>query len=134
MKKILIVEDSASQGQLLRRDFEEQNYEVFLTTTGFEAYRTLKDETPDLIILDYSLPDTNGIELCKHLKQDNRFRLIPTIMFSAENKLHHMMRAYEAGADYYVVKDDEGNRVLCLLAESLFRRRARAGVGFSLSA
>ena len=125
MRKVLIIEDSVTQGQSLRLDFEAQNYTVTLASTGFEAYRALKDRLPELIILDYSLPDTDGIMLCKRLKQDNLLRTIPIIMFSSHNKLQNMVQAYEAGADYYVVKDVEGSKVLRLLSDSLFTRRVR---------
>ena len=125
MRKVLIIEDSPSQGQRLREDFEAQNYSVILATTGFEAYRALKESSPHLIILDYLLPDTNGIILCKRFKQDSLLRMIPIIMFSSENKLQYMVKAYEAGADYYVVKDQDGSKVLRLLADSLFTRRSR---------
>ena len=125
MRKVLIIEDSVTQGQSLRLDFEAQNYTVTLASTGFEAYRALKDRLPELIILDYSLPDTDGIMLCKRLKRDNLLRTIPIIMFSSHNKLQNMVQAYEAGADYYVVKDVEGSKVLRLLSDSLFTRRVR---------
>ncbi len=125
MRKVLVIEDSISQGQRLLRDFEEQNYDVMLATTGFEAHRAIKDAPPELIILDYLLPDTDGIALCKRLKQDALYRSIPVIMFSSQNKLNYMVQAYEAGADYYVVKDEEGGKTLRLLADSLFTRRAR---------
>ena len=125
MRKVLIIEDSITQGQSLRFDFEAQNYVVTLATTGFEAHRFLKESTPELIILDYLLPDTDGILLCKRLKQDVLLRTIPIIMFSSQNKLKYMVQAYEAGADYYVVKDTEGSKVLSLLSDSLFTRRTR---------
>lgn len=122
MKKVLIIEDSPTQGQVLRNDFEKRNFEVTLATTGFEAHRALKEQRPDLIILDYLLPDTNGIELCRYFKQDSLNRSVPIIMYSAENKLTHMVTAYEAGADYYVVKDEEGEKALILLADSVLMR------------
>lgn len=127
MKKVLIIEDSISQGLILRQDFENQNYEAVVATTGFEAHRAVKEATPDLIILDYLLPDTDGIELCKRFKQDHSLKTTPVIMFSSENKLQYMVQAYEAGADYYVLKDEEGNKVLRVLADSLFTRRNRRG-------
>lgn len=133
MKKVLIIEDSPSQAQILRADFENRNFEVRLASTGFEAHRNLREQRPDLIILDYLLPDTNGIELCKYFKQDSLNATIPIIMYSAENKLNHMVSAYEAGADYYVVKDEEGEKALGLLADSVLTR-VRNRFGLSKSA
>jgi two-component system, OmpR family, phosphate regulon response regulator PhoB len=123
MKKVLIVEDSLVQGQVLRTDFENRNFEVMLATNGNESHRALNEKQPDLIILDYVLPDTDGIELCKRIKQNISTRAIPVIMFSSEDRINNMVKAYEAGADYYVVKDEEGSKNLALLADSVLTRR-----------
>jgi two-component system, OmpR family, phosphate regulon response regulator PhoB len=123
MKKVLIVEDSLLQGQVLRHDFENRNFEVVLATNGNESNRALNEKQPDLIILDYVLPDTDGIELCKRIKQNITTRAIPVIMFSSENRINNMVKAYEAGADYYVVKDEDGSKNLALLADSVLTRR-----------
>jgi two-component system, OmpR family, phosphate regulon response regulator PhoB len=123
MKKVLIVEDSLLQGQVLRTDFENRNFEVMLATNGNESHRALDEKQPDLIILDYVLPDTDGIELCKRIKQNITTRAIPVIMFSSENRINNMVKAYEAGADYYVVKDEDGSKNLALLADSVLTRR-----------
>ncbi len=125
MKRVLIVEDSITQAYILRQTLEEQNYLVDTAHSGLEAYRALKHSTPDLIILDYLLPDTNGIKLCQTFKQDTALNGTSVIMFSSENKLEYMVKAYEAGADYYIVKDREGNRVLRILTHSIFTRQNR---------
>ncbi len=125
MKKVLVVEDSIVQGQFIREGLEEQNYEVVLANNGKEAYGAIKQTTPDLIILDYLLPDTNGIDLCKSFKRDNSLHATPIIMFSSESKVQYMVAAYEAGADYYIVKNAEGSKVLRMLADSIFMGRTR---------
>ena len=125
MKNVLIVEDSPIQAHYIRQELEELNLSVVTASTSFEAYRALKEATPDLIILDFLLPDANGIELCQRFKQDRFLRDTPVIMFSSENKLHQMVQAYEAGADYYVVKDEEGNKVIRVLADTLLTGQRR---------
>jgi PleD family two-component response regulator len=125
MNKVLVIEDSANQGLELKSGLEEQNFNVAVATTSFEAFHALKESTPDLIILGAVLPDFDSIELCKTLKKDYQTRNIPIIMFSNDNKLQNMVKAYEAGTDYFIVRDEESSKALLMLADSLRYRKAR---------
>ena len=131
MNKVLVIDDNLSQGLKLKVGLEEQNFQVTVATTSFEAFLSLRDDTPDLFILDAVLPDCDGIEMCKTLKRDYQTRNIPVIMFSQDNKLHNMVKAYEAGADYFIVKDEESNKALLMLADSLLYRKLRRQVTLS---
>jgi DNA-binding response OmpR family regulator len=124
-KRVVIVEDSVVQAAFLQEHFELEGYEVVVVHTGNEALLAVEHFNPDVVILDYILPDLNGIEVCKKLKRNLLLRLTPVLVYSAENKLQNMVKAYEAGADYYVVKDDESNKVLQLLIETIFKRKGR---------
>ncbi|HEX2914181.1 MAG TPA: response regulator [Chloroflexia bacterium] len=125
MKRVLVIEDSHNHSQVLRYNLEEQNYQVVVITDRCEAYQALEENKPDLIVLDFCVADNESIELCKSFKKSNRFFDTPVIVFSSENNLRFMLKAYEAGADYYIVKDEEGNKVLRVLADSIFTRRSR---------
>ncbi len=124
-KKVLLVEDSPTQAMKTRLMLESKNYEVFVASDGEEGLAGAADIKPDLIVLDVYLPHLSGFEVCKELKADLQLRGIPVIMFSNENKLKNMVKAYEMGADYYVVKGEEGERVLTLLIETVFTRISR---------
>ncbi|MEI6043083.1 MAG: response regulator [Chloroflexota bacterium] len=124
-KRVVVVEDSLIQAALLQEHFEALGYEVVVVHTGNEVVPAVDHFNPDVIILDYLLPDLNGIEVCKKLKCDLQMRLTPILMYSAEDNLQNMVRAYEAGADYYVVKNEESNKVLQLLIETIFKRKGR---------
>jgi DNA-binding response OmpR family regulator len=124
-RRILIVEDSLSQAAYLQHYFEEQGYSVLVIHTGLETTEVAENYNPDLIVLDYNLPDIDGIEVCKNLKRDLYLRIIPVVMHSSESKLRNMVKAYEAGADYYVVKDRESDRVLQLMIENILRRKSQ---------
>src|SRR4051794_10653803 len=128
MNKVLVIDDNMSRGLKLKVGLEEQNFQVTVTATCFEGFHTLKESVPDLIILDAILPDGDGIEMCKILKKDYQTRTIPVIMFSQDNKLHNMVKAYEAGADYFIVRDEETNKALLMLADSLLFRKLRRQV------
>ncbi len=124
-KKVLIVEDSPTQALKTKLLLEKRNYEVFVAQDGRDGIAMTHQLRPDLIVLDVYLPKLSGFEVCKLLKSDLLLRSIPVIMFSNENKLKNMVNAYEMGADYYVVKGEEGERVLTLLIETVFTRIAR---------
>lgn len=124
-KKVLLVEDSPTQAAKTRMMLEEKNYQIFLAADGKEGLERALSLKPDLIVLDVYLPEMSGFEVCKKLKSDVQARAIPVIMFSNENKLKNMVTAYETGADYYVVKGEEGERVLALLIETVFTRISR---------
>ena len=131
MNKVLVIDDNFSQGLKLKVGLEEQNYLVTVATTSFEGFHCLKESTPDLIILNAVLPDCDGIDMCKVLKRDYQTRNIPIIMFSNHNKLHNMVRAYEAGADYFIVRDEGSNKALLMLSDSLLYRKIRRQVSLS---
>lgn len=124
-KKVLIVEDSPTQAIKTKLILEGKNYEVFVAADGDEGLNKATELKPDLIVLDVYLPTMSGFEVCKQIKSTLQLRTIPIIMFSNENKLKNMVTAYEMGADYYVVKGDEGERVLTLLIETVFTRISR---------
>ena len=124
-KKVLIIEDSPTQAAKTRLVLEGQNYEVFIAGDGDVGLTMAQGMKPDLIVLDVYLPTVSGFEVCKWLKSNMDLRATPIIMFSNENKLKNMVTAYEMGADYYVVKSDEGERVLTLLIETVFARISR---------
>lgn len=123
-KKILVVEDSKTQAVKTKLMLEDLGYQVIIAVDGPEGLIKVQQEQLDLIVLDVYLPTISGFDVCKKLKSDLQSRSIPVIMFSNENKLKNMVNAYEMGADYYVVKSDEGERVLTLLIETVFTRKS----------
>jgi DNA-binding response OmpR family regulator len=125
MNKVLVIEDNIGQGLKLKVGLEEQNFQVTVATSSFEAFSRLREGAPALIILDASLSDSDGVELCKTIKKDYQTSGIPIIMYSKENKLQNMVRAYEAGVDYFIVKEEDCNKALLMLADSLLYRRSR---------
>lgn len=124
-KKVLIIEDSPTQALKAKFLLEELGYEATFTLDGKDGVTKAQQLQPNLIVLDINLPNWSGFEVCKILKKDLQLRTIPVIMFSSENKLENMVNAYEIGADYYVVKGDNGERILSLLIETVFTRLAR---------
>jgi PleD family two-component response regulator len=131
MNKVLVIEDNIGQGLKLKVGLEEQNFQVTVANSSLEAISRLKEVAPTLIILDAVLPDADGVDLCRAIKKDFQMRAIPIIMYSNDNKLHNMVRAYEAGVDYFIVKEEDSNKALLMLADSLLYRQARRQAALS---
>jgi DNA-binding response OmpR family regulator len=82
-KKILVIEDSATFRALLTATFRQKGYEVVGADTGFAGLRAAKNETPDFISLDLSLPDSSGVEVLSSLKDNATTRNIPVLICTA---------------------------------------------------
>lgn len=121
-KRILIVEANALQPSL---NLEASNYQVIEAKTADEGLAKALELKPHLVVMDMDLPDLSGFELCKRMRSFFDLKKVPIIISSSENKLKNMVTAYEMGADYYIVKSEEGDRVLTLLIETIFTRLAR---------
>ena len=103
--KILIVEDEAIVN-ILRFKFERSDFIVAIARNGTEALKTLEKFTPNIILLDILMPVMNGFEFMDKLKEDNRFKNIPIIIFSNFDRGVDIQKAREAGALDYIIKVD----------------------------
>lgn len=102
--RILIVEDEDSLGLLLRYNLEAEGYEVEIATRGDEAEIRLKENQPDLLVLDWMLPGVSGIELCRRLRSREESKTLPIVMLTARGEESERIRGLSTGADDYVVK------------------------------
>jgi PleD family two-component response regulator len=123
-KKILIIDELTNR---LTPDLEANNYQVWRSGNAREGLARALELKPQLILMNLNLAGLNGFgfELCKKMRSFPELRHIPIIIFSGENKLKNMVTAYEMGADYYIVKGEEDDRVLTLLIETIFTRLSR---------
>jgi len=102
--KIFIVEDEPSIATLVKYNLEKENYKVFISNNGEEGLKEIKKIEPDLILLDWMLPDLSGIEICRSLKKDKKFKFIPIIMLTAKGQEEDKVLGLNTGADDYLVK------------------------------
>jgi two-component system phosphate regulon response regulator PhoB len=102
--RILIVEDEEALTLLLRYNLEAEGYEVETVARGDEADSRLKENVPDLIILDWMLPGLSGIEICRRLRARTETRTLPIIMLTARGEESERIRGLGTGADDYIVK------------------------------
>ncbi len=103
-KTILVVDDEAAIRDMLRVALEMAGYRCIEADTSAEAHGIIIDQNPDLILLDWMLPGTSGIELAKRLKGDESTSAIPIIMLTAKGEEDNKIQGLEMGADDYITK------------------------------
>lgn len=101
---VLIVEDEPAQREILTYNLEAEGIEVVTAADGDEGLLLVNEVTPDVVLLDWMLPNTSGIEVCRQLKIKSDTKNIPVIMLSARSEEVDRVRGLETGADDYVVK------------------------------
>ncbi|MBV1895843.1 MAG: phosphate regulon transcriptional regulator PhoB [Rhodobacteraceae bacterium] len=102
--RILVIEDEPSQIELLRYNFTKQGYQVDVASDGEEGLLAAKEDPPDLILLDWMLPNLSGIEVCRQLRRAKNTREVPIIMLTARSEERDKIRGLDIGADDYVSK------------------------------
>lgn len=103
-EKILIVDDEADLRRLVEFNLRTAGYQTVQAINGSEALVKVADEMPDLVILDLMLPDIQGTEVCRRMKQAPETRHIPVLMLSALGDEIDRVVGFELGAEDYVVK------------------------------
>ena len=102
--KILIVEDEKDIRGLIIYALEAKGYETISADDGEKALKMLKENKPDLVILDWMLPSVSGLEICRNIRRDENIKNIPIIMLTAKITEDDKILGLDSGADDYVTK------------------------------
>ena len=102
--QILVVEDEPSQMEVLTYNLEVEGYEVLKATNDEEASLLLDENQVDLVLLDWMLPGTSGLEICRQIRKSKRTSHIPVILLTARGEEEDKIRGLDIGANDYVVK------------------------------
>ncbi len=102
--QILVVEDEPPLVEVLRYNLEKEGYRVDVAEDGAAALDKVRQIAPDLIILDWMLPELSGIEVCRQLREDPESKDVPVIMLTARGEEADRVKGFASGADDYVVK------------------------------
>jgi two-component system, cell cycle response regulator len=102
--ELLIVDDIPKNLQVLAGHLSDEPYELTMATSGEAALKAVKHNKPDLILLDVSMPGLNGYEVCKILKEDDKYSTIPILFLTAHNEVEDKLKGFEAGAVDYITK------------------------------
>jgi two-component system alkaline phosphatase synthesis response regulator PhoP len=122
-KKILIIEDDRPIAELLAYILSKEDYDTVMAFTGSEGLEKIKSDPPSLIILDWSLPDISGIDICRRVTRDNK---IPIIMLTAKNLVEDKIMGLECGADDYITKPFDVREVVARIKATFRRTGAEA--------
>jgi DNA-binding response OmpR family regulator len=102
--RILIVDDTPKNIQVLGTILRQENYHIHIAQNGVQALNVAREAMPDLILLDVMMPEMDGFEACKQLKVDDKTRHIPIIFLTAKAELENILHGFELGAVDYVTK------------------------------
>ncbi len=120
-KTILLVEDERDLLELLKYNFDREGYHVLTAETGEDGLKMVRQQSPDLILLDLMLPSMDGLEVCRSLKGRPETATIPVIMLTAKGEEADVVRGLELGADDYVTKPFSP-RILMARIRAVLRR------------
>lgn len=120
---VLVVEDEPAILELISVNLGFAGYQVRSAGDGGQARAMIRDELPDLILLDWMLPDTQGVALARHLRAQERTRDVPLIMLTAKSAERDKIEGLEAGADDYVTKPFSPKELIARI-KAVLRRRA----------
>ena len=115
-ERILVIEDDAAMARLLRVLLEGVGYEVRAERSGAVALTEVADTPPDLVILDLGLPDMNGYEVCRQLRQRFNPWSLPILIFTGMDKPVDQLRVFAFGADAYLTKPCDPGELLKTVA------------------
>lgn len=120
-QRILIVDDEPQITRVLRRSLTTHGYDVRVASDGLAALQTFGDWPPDLVVTDLSMPDTDGLQLCRNLRAISQ---LPIIVLSVKGEENTKVQALDAGADDYVTKPFGMNELLARIRAALRRTQA----------
>jgi two-component system, OmpR family, phosphate regulon response regulator PhoB len=126
--RLLLVEDDQALAELLEFRFQAEGYDVVTTPDGDEALLYASEQTPDLVVLDWMIEGTSGIEVCRRLRRNKATAHVPIVMLTARETEDDRVRGLETGADDYVTKPFSPRELIARVAAVMRRiRPALAG-------
>lgn len=121
MATILVVDDEEPLQELLSFNLEKEGYKVTVAKDGAEALERVITDNPDLMVLDIMLPGMDGLEVCRQLRQNPRYRELPVIMLTAKGEEIDKVLGLELGADDYMTKPFSPRELLARIKARLRR-------------
>ena len=119
--KIFIIEDEPSIIQLVQHNLEKNGFIVSSSVNGNDGLKELKKFQPDLLLLDWMLPDLSGIEICKNIRKDNSIKNLPVIMLTAKGEEEDKVKGLDSGVDDYLTKPFSFNELMARIKAVLRR-------------
>ena len=124
-EKIFVVDDEQDILELVEFILYKENYRVKCFDSGEEILKAVKQDRPDLVLLDLMLPGVDGFDVCKIMKNDEGLKEVPIIMLTAKGEEADVVSGLEIGADDYIVKPFS-SRVLTARVKAMLRRKTKS--------
>ena len=119
--KVLLIEDDKDLQEIVSYNFSKEGFVINSCLDGEDAMEMVKHENPDLIILDWMLPNVSGVEILRQIRSIKKYRKIPVIMLTAKNEETDRLKAFDGGADDYISKPFS-NAELIARSKAILRR------------
>lgn len=124
-KRVLLIEDDPSSVRLVSYTLEQEGYEVLTATNGLEGLKKVREEAPDLLVLDVMLPGLDGFEVCRRLRADEQTAGLPVLMLSAKAQEIDKTTGLKMGADDYLAKPADPSEIVARVANLLAMKTTR---------
>ncbi len=124
---LLIVEDEETLVTLLRYNLKKEGYRIAVAKDGEDALLLAREETPDLVLLDWMLPLLSGIEVCRRLRRGRETRNVPILMLTARGEEADKIRGLDTGADDYMTKPFSPSELIARIRALLRRTQPSLG-------
>ncbi|MBB5517765.1 phosphate regulon transcriptional regulator PhoB [Amphiplicatus metriothermophilus] len=124
--RVLVVEDEEALATLLEYNLKKENFDATVASDGEEALIKIDESQPDIVILDWMLPNLSGIEVCRQIRARPETKNLPVIMLTARSEEADRIRGLEIGADDYITKPFSTNELIARVRAVL--RRIRPGL------
>lgn len=116
-KSILIVDDEPNIVMTLEYTFRKQNFEVYIARDGSEAIEILEAKMPHIVLLDIMMPDVDGFQTLKYIKNNPKLNKTKVVFLTAKNKASDIEKGIEMGADKYLIKPFSIKKIVAEIQE-----------------
>jgi len=130
--RVLIIEDDPDVAELIRYNLAKEGYEIWISSKGVHGLEQARASGPDMILLDIMVPELNGWEVCRRLKQDAELRRIPVIIVTGRAEEGDKVLGFEMGADDYVTKPFSPRELVARVRAVMRRGKAHESSGKKL--
>lgn len=120
-KKILVIDDTKLMLSMISSILQANGYDVVTASSGMEGIQKVKEEKPDLVLLDVVMPDIDGFEVCRLLREDDSNNLMPIIILTGQDNEEDKLKGLELGEDDYITKPFNQRELISRVRNTLRR-------------
>jgi DNA-binding NarL/FixJ family response regulator len=122
--KLLLVDDEPGLREAVQAYLEDSGFEVRVASNATEGWEMLQQDTPDLVISDIMMPQVDGYQFLKQMREDARFKAMPVVFLTARGMTGDRIQGYQAGVDAYIPKPFDPDELVAVVENLLQRREA----------